>query len=55
MTQKQCILNMIIHIADISNPGKPDKVSAGWTKRVYDEFFVQSDYEKKLGLEISNF
>ena len=52
---QQCILNMIIHTADISNPGKPDKVSAAWTKRVYDEFFVQGDYEKKLGLEISNF
>ena len=55
MTQKQCILNMIIHTAGISNPGKLDKVSAGWTKRVYDEFLVQGDYEKKLGLEISNF
>ena len=52
---QQCILNMIIHTADISNPGKPDKISAAWTKRVYDEFFVQGDYEKKLGLEISNF
>ena len=52
---QQCILNMIIHTADISNPGKPDKVSAQWTKRVYDEFFVQGDMERKLGLEISNF
>ena len=31
---------MIIHTADISNPGKPDKVSNEWTKRVYGEFFV---------------
>ncbi len=52
---QQCLLNMIIHTSDISNPGKPDKISAEWTKRVYDEFFVQGDMERKLGLEISSF
>ena len=52
---QQCLLNMIIHTSDISNPGKPDKISGEWTKRVYDEFFVQGDMERKLGLEISNF
>ena len=46
---------MIIHTADISNPGKPDKVSNEWTKRVYGEFFVQGDMEKKLNIPISNF
>ncbi len=52
---QQCILNMIIHGSDISNPGKPDKISNEWTKRVYGEFFVQGDLEKKQGLTISNF
>ena len=52
---QQCILNMIIHGSDISNPGKPDKISSEWTKRVYGEFFVQGDLEKKQGLTISNF
>ena len=52
---QQCILNMIIHGSDISNPGKPDKISNEWTKRVYGEFFVQGDLEKKKGLTISNF
>ena len=52
---QQSVLNMIVHSADISNPAKPDKISENWTKRVYDEFFVQGDLEKKLGLPVSNF
>ena len=53
--KQQDMLNMIIHTADISNPGKPDKISSLWTKRVYDEFFIQGDLEKKQNLPISNF
>jgi hypothetical protein len=53
--KQQDMLNMIIHSSDISNPGKPDKISALWTKRVYGEFFVQGDLEKKQNLPISNF
>ena len=52
---QQCILNMILHSADISNPGKPSKVSEQWTSRVYGEFFVQGDMERERGLPISNF
>ena len=52
---QQNMLNLIIHSADISNPGKPDKISGEWTKRVYDEFFIQGDMEKKLNLTVSNF
>ena len=53
--RQQCLLNMIVHSSDISNPAKPDKVSQQWTKRVYDEFFVQGDMEKEKKLPISNF
>jgi hypothetical protein len=52
---QQCILNMIIHGSEISNPAKPDKISNEWTKRVYGEFFVQGDLEKKKGLSVSMF
>ena len=52
---QQNMLNMIIHTSDISNPGKPDKISAEWTKRVYGEFFVQGDLEKQQNIPISNF
>ena len=53
--KQQCLLNMIIHTSDISNPAKPDKISAQWTQRVYDEFFVQGDLEKEQQLPVSNF
>jgi hypothetical protein len=53
--RQQCLLNMIVHTSDISNPAKPDKVSAQWTQRVYDEFFVQGDMEKEKNLPVSNF
>ena len=53
--KQQCMLNMIIHTSDISNPAKPDKISQQWTQRVYDEFFVQGDLEKEKKLPISNF
>ncbi len=49
----QCILDMIIHTTDISNAGKPPLFSG--TKRVYDEFFIQGELEKKLGSSFSNF
>ena len=53
--RQQCLLNMVVHTSDISNPAKPDKVSSQWTQRVYDEFFVQGDAEKEQKLPISNF
>jgi len=53
--RQQCLLNMVVHTSDISNPAKPDKVSSQWTQRVYDEFFVQGDMEKEQKLPISNF
>ena len=53
--RQQCLLNMIVHTSDISNPAKPDKISQQWTQKVYDEFFVQGDMEKENKLPVSNF
>ena len=50
---QQCILNMGLHTADISNPAKPAKISEKWTDKVYEEFFRQGDTEKKLGIQVS--
>ena len=44
---------MALHTADISNPAKPGKISDAWTDRVYGEFFIQGDLEKKMGLPVS--
>jgi hypothetical protein len=50
---QQCMLNMCLHTADISNPAKPLEISEKWTYRVYEEFFRQGELEKKLGLSVS--
>jgi len=49
---KKLLLNMYLHTADISNPCKPWKVCHAWALRVLEEFFVQGDIEKELGVPI---
>lgn len=50
---QQMVLNMIIHSADVSNPGKPLKIYIKWVDLVFEEFFNQGDLEKKNNLPIS--
>lgn len=50
---QQNVLNMCLHCSDISNPGKPNKISDKWTDMVYQEFFLQGDLEKEKGLPVS--
>lgn len=52
---QQCLFNLIVHFADISNPSKPEMISYQWTMRVYDEFFKQGDLEKERKLPVSPF
>lgn len=46
---KQQVLNMAIHLADISNPAKPFNLALIWTGLLYDEFFKQGDKEVEEG------
>jgi len=48
------LLSLILHSADLSNPARPLKYSISWSMRVLDEFFLQGDKERELGLPISN-
>ncbi len=50
---QQIVLNMILHSADVSNPGKPLKVYKNWVNLVFLEFFSQGDIEKHKGLSVS--
>ena len=48
---KQDYMNIVIHTADISNPTKVFDVYFKWAKLVVEEFYLQGDNEKKLGLK----
>jgi len=49
------IMMMAVHCGDTSNPLKPFKTSVEWSMRVMEEFFMQGDKEKELGLPTSPF
>lgn len=48
------LLTLILHSADLSNGTRPLEYSKKWSMRVLDEFFLQGDKERELGLPISN-
>lgn len=50
---QQGVLNMIIHTADVSNPGKPYHVYDEWIGLLFQEFFAQGDLEKSNNLPVS--
>ena len=46
-------LRLVIHSAEISNATRPFKISVKWAKLIFEEFSIQSEKEKKLGLPIT--
>jgi len=52
---KQLLLNIILHAADISNPTRPLECYLKWVPRVMEEFFRQGDLEKQKHLPVSPF
>jgi hypothetical protein len=47
------IMELVLHCSDISNPFKPYSLCAKWADLVVEEFCLQGDEEKSMGLEIS--
>eukprot|EP00808_Paulinella_micropora_P008644 g53425.t1 len=47
------LLKVILHVADLGNPAKPETIMTIWTARITEEFFRQGDAERKLGMPIS--
>jgi len=48
------LMAMMMHSCDLSNPGRPLEYSKKWSLRILDEFFLQGDKERELGLPITN-
>ncbi|VVC29541.1 3'5'-cyclic nucleotide phosphodiesterase, catalytic domain,3'5'-cyclic nucleotide phosphodiesterase [Cinara cedri] len=50
---KSKAMSMVLHCADISHPAKEWNMHYRWTSQLLEEFFLQGDMEKKLGLPFS--
>ncbi|KAI8609548.1 hypothetical protein BC830DRAFT_1070171, partial [Chytriomyces sp. MP71] len=53
--QRQLLLQMIVKCSDISNEVRPKHISEPWVDNLLEEFFCQSDKEKKDGLPTAPF
>uniref|UniRef100_A0A7S0QT34 Phosphodiesterase n=1 Tax=Pyramimonas obovata TaxID=1411642 RepID=A0A7S0QT34_9CHLO len=47
------LLKVILHCADISNPGKPVPMAGKWSQLLVDEFYLQGDEERKGALPVT--
>jgi len=43
---------LLLHLADVSNPAKPEDICVAWADRALEEFFAQGDEEKALGMPV---
>ena len=52
-SDKDICMNIVFHLADISNPAKSFDICLKWTELLYVEFFHQGDLERHAGGPIS--
>ena len=45
--------SLLLHMADISHPGKPWPLHLQWSHRIAEEYYKQGDQERKQGLPLS--
>merc|ERR1712130_162137 len=53
LNEKRFVMEIALHMSDVSSPGKKLSASLEWAKRVTQEFFVQGDMERSANLPIS--
>ena len=47
------LLEILLHVSDISNPARTFNISEKWALLISEEFFRQGDTEAKRGMDIS--
>jgi len=52
---RRLLVNFFLHYADISNSAKPFRICRIWVLQILEEFFVQGDEEKRLGVPVQAF
>jgi len=50
---RDCLLDMLMHASDLSNPTRPFPIAKKWGYDIMEEFCSQGDVEKKLGIPVS--
>eukprot|EP00747_Dinoflagellata_sp_TGD_P100038 gnl/TRDRNA2_/TRDRNA2_167921_c0_seq1.p1 gnl/TRDRNA2_/TRDRNA2_167921_c0~~gnl/TRDRNA2_/TRDRNA2_167921_c0_seq1.p1 ORF type:complete len:177 (+),score=41.17 gnl/TRDRNA2_/TRDRNA2_167921_c0_seq1:2-532(+) len=51
---RHLLRKLILHLSDIANPTKPFKICKLWALKCLDEFFLQGDKEKELGIPLQS-
>eukprot|EP00746_Dinoflagellata_sp_MGD_P036031 gnl/MRDRNA2_/MRDRNA2_18635_c0_seq1.p1 gnl/MRDRNA2_/MRDRNA2_18635_c0~~gnl/MRDRNA2_/MRDRNA2_18635_c0_seq1.p1 ORF type:complete len:694 (+),score=131.08 gnl/MRDRNA2_/MRDRNA2_18635_c0_seq1:93-2084(+) len=49
---RKLVRNLFLHVSDISNPLKPWNICKAWAWQVLEEFFMQGDREKEIGITV---
>jgi len=50
--RKKLMRNLFLHFCDVSNPTKPFPICKTWAWLIIDEFFLQGDKEKEIGIAV---
>merc|ERR1719436_1739087 len=49
---RKLFVKLLLHLADISNSMKPFRICRIWAWQVLEEFFLQGDAERRLGVPV---
>ncbi|ETO26776.1 dunce, isoform G [Reticulomyxa filosa] len=53
LNERFFLLEIVVHLADVSNPAKPLNIAKMWARRVMDEFYCQGDKEREFGIPVT--